>query len=85
MLDQRCWWERGDAARRDDERSGAVSQSATAEALRAELDLASYLEADLGRLDEAERVAALDATVHGYVEGRSGGYGQPSWLDAHSR
>ena len=83
-VDQRIWWERGDDARLEDERAGNVAADATAEQLRVGLDLAAWFEVDLAELSDAERVAALAAAEHGYVEGRTGGYGQPSWLDAHA-
>lgn len=83
-VDQRFWWERGDDARRADERAGNVATTATAEQLRDGLDLAAWFDADLSVLPEAEQFAALEAAEHGYVEGRTGGYGPPSWLDAHA-
>ena len=83
-VDQRIWWERGDDARREDERAGNVTATATAEQLRDGLDLAAWFDADLAELSDTERVAALAAAEHGYVEGRAGGYGQPSWLDARA-
>jgi hypothetical protein len=87
VIDQRAWWDAGDSARREDERAGNVAVDAPASEL--ERDLASILDAhfdvDLSALEsDRDRELALEAAIHGYVEGRAGGYGQPAWLDAQA-
>jgi hypothetical protein len=81
-IDQRKWWERGDAARREDEQNGDVSAFATADELLDGLDLYYYFADELAGLSKSQQAAALEAAEDGYVEGRAGGYGQPSWLSA---
>jgi hypothetical protein len=74
----------GDTGRRPGEhmRDGGMPRRLESEEIRS--SLAAHFDTDLAALSDAGREAALEAAVHGYVEGRPGGYGQPSWLDAHA-
>ena len=44
-------------------------------------DISGHFAEDLhGLSSNEERIAAIDAMTHGYIEGREGGYGQPGYL-----
>jgi len=85
VLNLREWWERGDDARREDERLGNVPIGASEAELRNGLDLWAHFADDLAELPPSQQRAAVAAAEDGYIEGRAAGDGQPAWLKGNAK